>query len=257
MIQTLLTILRMAKQAPSEHFDALPLPDKILIKKIQARNLTYLSSEKLALIVQSCREIERQRISGHFIEAGCALGGSSILISKVKATARPLGIYDVFGIIPPPTEQDTQDVHDRYKIISEGNSRGIAGDTYYGYQQNLIETVASNFASFQVDLNKNFIQLIKGLVQDTLLVTEPVAFAHIDVDWYEPVKTCLERICPSLAIGGFIILDDYHDWGGCRKATDEYLINNPGQFQMDDTAGSLRLKKIINSEGAIRPSLPY
>ncbi len=61
-------------------------------------------------------------------------------------------------------------------------------------------------------------------------IEQPVAFAHIDVDWYEPVITSLERIFPKLVIGGSIVLDDYHDWGGCRKAVDEYLSRVPGEF---------------------------
>ena len=63
-----------------------------------------------------------------------------------------------------------------------------------------------------------------------MTINQPVAFAHVDVDWYEPVMTCLSRVFPSLVIGGSIILDDYHDWGGCRKATDEFLRKIPGQF---------------------------
>jgi asparagine synthase (glutamine-hydrolysing) len=55
-----------------------------------------------------------------------------------------------------------------------------------------------------------------------MVIEQPVAFAHIDVDWYEPVLTSLKRIFPHLVVGGSIILDDYHDWGGCRKATENF-----------------------------------
>jgi asparagine synthase (glutamine-hydrolysing) len=72
-------------------------------------------------------------------------------------------------------------------------------------------------------------------------IDQPVAFAHVDVDWYEPVSTCLERIFPRLVEGGSIILDDYHDWGGCRKAADEYLRGIAGQFALDDSAGSMKI----------------
>lgn len=85
--------------------------------------------------------------------------------------------------------------------------------------------------------------LVKGLVQETMKIDQPVAFAHIDVDWYDPVITCLERIFPNLVVGGSIILDDYHDWGGCRKATDEYLRRVAGQYVLDDSAGSMKITK--------------
>ena len=84
-------------------------------------------------------------------------------------------------------------------------------------------------------------------MQDTLAVDGPVALAHVDVDWYEPVMTCLERIAPRLVVGGHLVLDDYHDWGGCRKATDAFLARVPGQFARDDAAGSLVLTRVSPS----------
>jgi asparagine synthase (glutamine-hydrolysing) len=86
--------------------------------------------------------------------------------------------------------------------------------------------------------------LIEGLVQETMVITEPVVFAHIDVDWYDPVKTCLQQIWPNLVKGGSLILDDYHDWGGCRKATDEYFRNFVGEFSTDDSYGSMKITRI-------------
>ena len=105
--------------------------DQELIARIRDRNLTYLSVPKLVNIVSTCRSIEASKLPGTFLEAGCALGGSSILIASLKSEKRPLFIYDIFGMIPPPTEDDTQDVHDRYRTIVEGKSRGIGGDKYY------------------------------------------------------------------------------------------------------------------------------
>jgi hypothetical protein len=42
----------------------------------------------------------------------------------------------------------------------------------------------------------NNVWLIQGMAQDTLTLDEPVSLAHIDVDWYEPVWTCLTRLEP-------------------------------------------------------------
>lgn len=221
-----------------------------LVAKIRSRKLTYLSDKKLASLASTCRAIEAAILPGIFLEAGCALGGSAILIGSLKKSDRPLFIYDVFGMIPPPTNEDTQDVHERYKIIVEGKSEGIDGDKYYGYIADLYTVVQENLSDFGINCDEQSVSLIKGLLQDTMLINEPVAFAHIDVDWYEPVMTCLKRIFPNLVIGGSIILDDYHDWGGCRKATDEYLIEVKGQYVLDDSAGSMKITKIKN-EAAI------
>jgi asparagine synthase (glutamine-hydrolysing) len=58
--------------------------------------------------------------------------------------------------------------------------------------------------------------------------------------------TSLERIFPNLVVGGSIILDDYHDWGGCRQATDEFLNRVNGQYTLDDSAGSMKITKVKN-----------
>lgn len=228
--------------------------DRELIAGIRSRKLTYLSDEKLASLLSTCRMIEEANLSGNFLEAGCALGGSAVLIATTKNTERPLFIYDVFGMIPPPAKEDTQDVHDRYKTIVEGKSTGIGGDKYYGYQENLYDIVQSNLKIFGINCEDKSVSLIKGLVQDTMKIDQPVAFAHIDVDWYEPVMVCMRRIFPNLVLGGSIILDDYHDWGGCRKATDEYLREVAGQFVLDDSARSLKITRVRNSQGALPDS---
>lgn len=188
--------------------------------------------------------IERAQLRGIFIEAGCALGGTSILIASLKNPDRPLFVYDVFGMIPAPTEHDPPDVHKRYETIISGSSVGLGGNKYYGYEPNLYNLVKRNFVNFGVDPERRSVFLIKGAVQDTLKVEKPVAFAHIDVDWYDPVKICLERIFPNLVSGGCIVIDDYLDWGGCKKATDEYLTTVQGQFVLDNSAGSLKIEKL-------------
>lgn len=222
----------------------LPSEDRELIFRIRSKKLSYLSDKKLASLSNTCRTIEKSKIPGAFIEAGCALGGSAILIATIKDPSRQFLIFDVFGMIPSPTEEDTEDVHDRYKTIVDGNSVGIDGDIYYGYQENLYDVVKSNLTNFGIMCDQKSVSLIKGLVQDTMKIDYPVAFAHVDVDWHEPVMTCLERIFPRLSVGGSIILDDYHDWGGCRKATDEFLRGVTGKFVLDDGAGSLKITRI-------------
>jgi len=110
-----------------------------LIARIRERKLTYLSDRKLASLVTTCRAIEESDLPGIFLEAGCALGGSAILLASTKRRERPFNVYDVFGMIPPPTQDDTQDVHERYQAIVQGQSKGIDGDPYYGYIEDLYE----------------------------------------------------------------------------------------------------------------------
>lgn len=243
MLQRIIRYLQKSAHSEASTLSTLSPADRELISRIRSNKLTYLSDNKLAALVNTCRQIEANKLPGIFLEAGCALGGSTILIASLKRSDRPLLVYDVFGMIPAPTTADTQDVHDRYKTIREGKSKGIDGDEYYGYQDNLYEVVQSNLKQFDINCEQRSVTLIKGLVQDRMTIDQPVALAHVDVDWYDPVMTCLTRIFPNLVLGGSIILDDYHDWGGCRKATDEYLQSVAGQCTLDDSAGSMKITR--------------
>ena len=221
-----------------------PIKHKNLIKNIRSQKLTYLSTSKLAKLALTIQQLETKNIEGEFIECGCALGGSTILISKVKLKNRPLNVYDLFGMIPAPTDQDTGDVHKRYQKIISGKSKGIKGNEYYGYIYNLKEKVEHNLNKFDIDLESNNIKLIEGLIQETLNPKNKIALAHIDVDWYEPVKVSLDRIFPHLSRGGTIILDDYFDWGGCKKAVDLFLSKTQHQVSINKDYRSLSITKL-------------
>jgi len=126
-------------------------------------------------------------------------------------------------MIPPPSEKDEADVHVRYEEIKSGKSKGLGENQYYGYIENLQAVVAANLAKYGVPIETNHIKLIKGYFEDTLYINDPVAFAHIDCDWYASVMSCLIQIEPNLVPGGTIVFDDYYEWSGCRLAVDEYF----------------------------------
>lgn len=204
-----------------------------IVGRVGQHGLTYLGENALFDLYDQVRRIEEQHIGGRLIEAGCALGGSAIVLAAAKERERPLDVYDVFGMIPAPSEQDDEDVHDRYRQIVSGESKGIRGGTYYGYEEDLLSIVQDNFASEEYAVEEHNVRLIRGLFQDTLYMDEPVALAHLDGDWYESVMTCLERIEPHLAPGGVLIIDDYDCWSGCRKAVDEYFADKAHRYAFE------------------------
>lgn len=218
--------------------------DRFLIKSIRSKKLTYLSRGKLAKLALTIQKLEKENVEGELIECGCALGGSTILISSIKSKNRLLKVYDVFEMIPAPTDQDTKEVHKRYQEIINGKSKGIKGDQYYGYINDLKSRVEKNLNDFGINREKDNVKLVKGLVQETLQPSGKIALAHIDVDWYEPVKVSLDRIFPYLSKGGFIILDDYFDWGGCKKAVDLFLSETKHPVSINKDFRSLTIKKL-------------
>jgi asparagine synthase (glutamine-hydrolysing) len=196
-----------------------------VVRQVRKRRLTYLGYDALSDLHRAVRRTESARVPGIILEAGCALGGSLVVLGTAKRPERPLRAYDVFGMIPPPSEEDGPDIHARYRTVVGGEASGIGGDRYYGYQDDLLGSVADTLRSFGLDPTSHRIDLIQGLFQETLRVEEPVALAHIDADWYQSVRTCLERIEPHLSLGGSFVIDDYDHWSGCRKAVDEYFAD--------------------------------
>ena len=193
-----------------------------LARRLVEQRLTYLSWVKLRSLERCLRDVRQRGVPGGFV----ALGGSAILMAS-RAEGRRFDGYDVFATIPPPSEADGADSHERYAEIVTGRSRGIGGDPYYGYLDDLYGRVVASFAEFGLTVDGERVALHRGLFEETLYPEGPIALAHIDSDWYEPVRLCLERIVPLLSPGGQVVVDDYFDYGGCKRAVDELLADRP------------------------------
>jgi len=216
------------------------------IYRVKRNRLTYLSYSKLVSLSRYFQKLRRRKINGMLIEAGCALGGSAIILSLLKEKNRKFHIYDTFTQIPPPTSKDEQDAFERYQVIHGGKAKGIKDDRYYGYEENLIEKVEQNFRRFNLPLKENNIAFHQGFFRDKLNISETVAFAHIDSDWYDSIFITLDRIVPHLAVGGFLVIDDYYDWRGAKKATDDFFSGKEEHFEFI-VGPQLAIRKISRS----------
>lgn len=206
-----------------------------------SRNLTYLSQKRLLKIERSLEQLDRDGIKGDFCEFGVALGGSAIVIASRLAPTRSFHGFDVFEMIPPPGDKDDHLSKARYATIASGQSPGIGGEVYYGYREDLYKQVVRNIVSFGLKVDGNKICLHRGKFENTFDEFLPLslAFAHIDCDWYESVKFCLERTHQKLSSGGIIIVDDYNDWVGCRRATDEFLARHRNATLLEDRCSAI------------------
>ncbi len=212
-----------------------------IARRVTRERLTYLSAEKLANLEWCAREVRRRNVPGDVIEAGVALGGSAIALADQLTPERAFDGYDVFGTIPPPSQRDGDDAHARYEVIASGESTGIDGEPYYGYVDDLYERVVASFQAHGLEPGDR-VRLHRGLFEDTLHPSAPLALVHIDSDWYDPVRLCLERTYPHLSPGAFVVLDDYHDYAGCRAATNEFLVAHSDLVPVRDR-GNLVLRR--------------
>jgi hypothetical protein len=202
-----------------------------IIQQVRRDRLSFLGPAALLDLYDTARLLEKRQVPGLFVETGTALGGSALVIATAKHRQRQLLLYDVFGLIPPPSPRDGAVAQERYAEISTGSATGSAGALYYGYHDDLLEEVRGNFQHLGFELESEKIRLVQGLYEETLTLAEPVAFAHIDCDWYDSVMTCLERIVPHLSPGGVLIIDDYLQWPGCKEAVDEYFADRRAEFR--------------------------
>lgn len=198
-------------------------PSETALAVIRAR-LTYLSPEKLARLEAAVRQVDAAGVAGAVVECGVALGGSGIVLATA-AMVRPYIGLDVFGRLPEQySEEDGDQRRARYETIRSGQSTGIAGEAYYGYRDDLLTEVMASFARFGVPADGTRVQLLPGRFDQTLPTIDlPVAVAHIDCDWFEPMKFCLTEIAARMPAGGIMVVDDYPDFQGTRRAVDQFL----------------------------------
>jgi Macrocin-O-methyltransferase (TylF) len=194
------------------------------IQHLRTKGLTYCGRlGKLETLHRLVASVEERSIPGIFVEAGVAMGGSACIIAKTKHASRELRLYDVFALLPPPTQGDGDRSMEVYEYFRSGRVQGLVDVNYVSHVQDLLSFTRRNMEEVGINPDAANIRFVKGLYQDTLQIDHPVAFAHIDCDWYDSVVTCIDRIADVVSPGGIMLFDDYHSFEGCRRAVDAWL----------------------------------
>jgi hypothetical protein len=176
----------------------------------QVRGNTMCSATRLRALYQGVKYVVKNQVEGDFVECGCARGGSAALMALTLARLgqrRKLWLFDTFEGLPAPTSDDPDFEIARLLI---GKCRGQ------------IEEVRAFFHELEA---AEGVEFVKGLFRDTLPLSgiDRIALLHIDGDWYESVRVCLEDLYDKVVPGGIIQFDDYGYWKGARKAVDEFM----------------------------------
>ncbi|MDN4481628.1 TylF/MycF/NovP-related O-methyltransferase [Demequina muriae] len=235
---------RRIGRAPGEAWAFAQLPP--IARAVIRERLTYLSPVKMLELQRAVRDVDAATVPGDVVEFGVALGGSGIALSHTAST-RAFHGFDLFGLIPPPSsDKDGERAVQRYEVIASGLSAGIRGDEYYGYLPDLLGTVKASFTRHGLPVDGGRIALHPGLFDEGWPLASPsvqaIALAHVDCDWYDPVRYCLDAIAPLISPRGIIVLDDYLDYDGCRAATDEFLTAH-AEFSVRHRRGNVSLVK--------------
>lgn len=165
----------------------------------------------LAFLRKAAQRLNLVGTPGAFVECGVYRGGTAgVLANQAMKANRDLWLFDAFAGMPPAHEKDDQHARD-----IEGQFVGSEAQT-----RRILE---------RIGIDPKLVHLEVGWFDDTYpkADTGPVALLHIDCDFYDPVKLTLETFWPRVVEGGYIVINDYGSFGGCRVATDEWLASIP------------------------------
>jgi hypothetical protein len=206
---------------------------------IKIRPYTMLTYERLITLYQQVEFCEKNAIPGDFVECGVWKGGAVGLMAlanmKYGAERRHIHLFDSFQEICEPDEAvDGQEVAERVRskmgnISLEGKLEPLTGvydnvggpGTLEENQELLERTIGYEHDNLHYHV---------GWFQETLPTVSrelgDIAILRLDGDWYASTKICLEHLYEKVVSGGFVIIDDYGAYEGCRKAVDEFIQEN-------------------------------
>ena len=196
--------------------------EKEIIKLSDKYSMT--GSIRMWVLLQAVKKVIKNKIEGDIVECGVWKGGNLILCQKylnLQNVNIKIHGFDNFEGMVKPKEVDADyrnvpasEMHSLFK--KDKNKNSWAYCSLEDINKNINETVP-----------KHNIKLIKGIVEKTLLepknLPDKISILRLDTDFYESTKIELEILYPKLVSGGFLIIDDYGHFKGCRKAVDEYF----------------------------------
>jgi hypothetical protein len=168
---------------------------------LRVKNYTKQGLVSLKQMHDFIKSIDRRKVGGALVELGCANGGTGALMARWSQ--RPTWLFDGFkGLI--------ESAYDKH-MINEKNVRPT--------KDNVLEALRLSGAEARV---------IDGMVEDTVPKHKqeigPIAILRLDLDIYEPIKFCLDELFDQVTQGGYVVIDDYKSWEGCRKALYEFFV---------------------------------
>jgi hypothetical protein len=197
----------------------LSLRRNLLFARVITR--TLVAYDRLLNTYDLARRVERDGVPGAYVECGVWRGGASALLALLarrEGRGRRTHLFDSFQGLPTPT------VHDGARAGASGAS-ATSDLEPVGLYVATREDV-SDFLFGRLRLDPGRVLLHEGWFQQTLPALRdevgPIALLRIDADWYESVKACLDGLYENVAEGGYVILDDYGSYTGCRRAFDEF-----------------------------------
>jgi O-methyltransferase len=180
------------------------------------RPFTMVGEPRLLSLYNLARKVCQQDISGNVVECGVAAGGTSALLAATvqahSSEARKIFSFDTFEGMPAASALDTHEGQ-------HAEATGWGAGTCAAPMDSLLELAGKLHV-------RELIQPVKGLFADTLPQHKqsigPIALLHVDGDWYSSTMDVLGNLYDQVVPGGYIQVDDYGFWEGCKRAVTEF-----------------------------------
>lgn len=208
---------------------------------------TMLPMPRLFDAYKAIRTINREMLAGDIVECGVWNGGCVGLMGlanrHVAGPKRKIHLFDSFQGLPQPSLFDVEVVESyelqRTELALAANDRDnlIPIGACVGQSSAQVE----RFLTERLGINREDLVFHVGWFQDTVpkaaKLVDQIALLRLDGDWYESTKICLEGFYQKVVPNGFVVIDDYGTFSGCRKAVDEFLerIKTRVQFSKSDS----------------------
>jgi hypothetical protein len=198
--------------------------------------ITMTSKERVEGLHQALKDVHLNSIEGDFVECGIYMGGNIIIAKKFFDSVNDLRnfyCYDTFKGMTEPGEFDGSKAHKIWQTDAKCEAS--------------LDKVIEQFYFHKIFDNR--IKIVEGDVRKTLKkeidLPKKISILRLDTDFYDSTLIELQSLYHRIVLGGYLIIDDYGHWSGCKKATneffgEEFVLNN---FKKLDYTG-IMLKKI-------------
>lgn len=193
---------------------------------------TMLSHSRLVTLYQQAVFCEKHNIAGSFVECGTWRGGAVGLMAIANLNhgnaRRQLHLFDSFESVPEPDETiDGKRALEEVRQVGGGTTGKLVPLRIYESIGTPDLEVNRKLLEEIIGYDSDFIKYHKGWFQDTVprdaKEVGDIAILRLDGDWYASTKVCLDHLYDQVVNGGFVIIDDYGYYEGCKAAVDEFI----------------------------------
>jgi O-methyltransferase len=208
------------------------------------RPWSMVKNEGLNALILATRYVSEHEIPGAIVECGVWRGGSMQAAARTLLglgdTSRDLYLFDTFEGMTPPTVEDvrSESGQSAEQLLRQSDRRDLVWCVAD------LADVKAGMAPIGYPDEK--VHYVVGKVEETVpeQAPEEIAILRLDTDWYSSTRHELEHLYPRLASGGVLLIDDFGDWDGCRKAVEEFLA---------ETGARLLLLRVDGGRAAVKP----